>query len=111
MLTERQRSHLLFWVTAVIIAEGIMFLFNAYLEVIYGIIALLFLGGFVLRITHLYPGKWEPLILDSLGVVIALIFAYCAHILAVSHLQFILILFSSLIIVPHLIYILSQHEI
>ena len=111
MLTERQRSHLLFWIIAVLISEAIMCVFSRYLEGLYALIALLFLGGVILRATHLYPGKREPLMLDSSGVVIALIFALCAHIFTMSYLRFVLILFSSCIVVPHLIYIITNRNI
>lgn len=82
-----------------------MFWLNTYLSKIYGVIAGLFLVGLMLRILRLYPGKEEPLILDLSAVIIAIIFAFIAHHIGLSNIRFILIMVSSLIIIPHIIYI------
>jgi len=78
---------------------------NHYLVEIYAVVAVLFLCGFLLRVTKLYPGDQEPLILDLSAVVIALIFAAGAYALKVSGWRFCLIFCSSLIIFPHFVYI------
>ncbi len=88
-----------------------MFLFNRHLTVGYLVIVLLFLGGFILRLLNLYPGRPEPLILDFSGILIALGFAYLANTLGLSSLRFLLIFTSSLIIVPHIIYIVKKIDI
>lgn len=88
-----------------------MFLFDRHLAATYLVIALLFLGGFVLRLLNLYPGRPEPLILDLSGIFIALVFACAANILDLSSLRFLLILISSLIILPHIIYIVKRTDI
>ena len=111
MLTPNQRFHIIFWVVTIVIAESIMLLLNRYLSILYVIIVVLFFGGFALRVLHLYPGKKEPLILDFSAVVISLLFAYAGEIFKMSPLRFLLILTSSLIILPHLIYIISKEDI
>ena len=82
-----------------------MLVFNYFLFKIYMAIAVLFFGGFLLRVLRLYPGKREPLILDFSAVMLAVGFALIARTLDESHWRFLLILCSSLIIVPHFIYI------
>ena len=109
-LSQGQRSLIMFWVVVVLAAEIIMFVFNQHLPRIYLVVALLFTGGFALRIVNRYPGKKEPLILDFSGIVIALLFTYLATLLAVSNIRFVLILCSSLIILPHIIYIISNEK-
>lgn len=88
-----------------------MLLLNRYLFLIYLIIAALFFGGFCLRIVKLYPGKAEPLILDSSAVVLGIAFACISNALKASGVRFILIFTSSLIIAPHLVYILRKKDI
>ncbi len=82
-----------------------MVVFNDNLLFIYLIVAGLFFCGFILRALKLYPGKPEPLTLDFLGMVIALLFSQLAKFLHGSPFRFFLIFTSSLIIFPHLIYI------
>lgn len=88
-----------------------MLLFNKYLFMIYLVIAGLFFVGLVLRILHLYPGKKEPFILDFFTVVIALLFASLAEIFKISNMRFVLLLTSSLIFLPHIMYIISNKTI
>ncbi|MGD9014697.1 MAG: hypothetical protein PVI33_01555 [Candidatus Omnitrophota bacterium] len=111
MLTKQQWSYIKFWLVVVIIAEVIMFLLNEYLVMLYLVIAVFFLCGFILRILNLYPGKKEPHLLDSSAVVIALLFAYVSAMLKISNMRFLLILTSSIIILPHLKYIISNENI
>lgn len=111
MLKSTQQAYINFWVIVVIIAEAMMILLNNYLFVIYLVIASLFFIGFLLRLLRLYPGKEEPLLLDSSAVAIALLFAYASGFFKFSGIRFILILISSLIIVPHIVYIVSNENI
>ena len=111
MLTSHQWAYIRQWVTLVIVAECIMLIYNRHLPTAYMIIAALFLGGFIPRIAHLYPGKPEPLILDLSAVLIALLFAYASNKLGMSSMRFLLILVSSLIIMPHIIYIIQKTDI
>ena len=108
MLTSRQWAYIKHWIILVVIAECIMLVFNKNLTACYLVIAALFLGGFCLRVLNLYPGKPEPLILDLPGIIIALAFAYLAEILKISNLRFLLVFVSSLIILPHIIYIINK---
>jgi len=109
-LTENQWRCTRHWIVVTAIAEGLMLLFNRYLAVIYLIIAVLFLAGFGLRVFNVYPGKREPPLLDSSAVAVALVFAYVADRLGASFTRFIVIFVSSLIILPHLIYIVSRRD-
>jgi len=111
MFTRTKKSLIIYWVTLVIIAEIIMLFLNRYLSVIYLIIAGMFLIGFLLRILRLYPGKYEPLILDFSAILISFLFAYIAEVFRLSNGRFVVILFSSLIILPHLAYIISNKNI
>lgn len=111
MFTKNQWSYIAHWIILVIIAEVLMLIFNRYLSSIYLIIACLFLVGFCLRLLKLYPGKEEPIILDSSAVIISILFAYISNILQQTNLRFILIFISSLIILPHLIYIINKKDI
>jgi hypothetical protein len=88
-----------------------MLLLNRSLPIIYLAIAFLFLGGFCLRILKLYPGKQEPLILDASAVVISIILAYVSNVFRASNIRFFLIFISSIIILPHLIYIIYKKNI
>ena len=96
-----------FWAVMTLAAEAVMVLFRSRLFLIYIIIAALFLGGFTLRVLHLYPGKKEPLILDSSALVLAFGFALTSYFFKAAHTRLFLISISSLIIIPHLIYILA----
>jgi len=111
MLSKNQYSLFKFWFTVVVIAELLMLIMNKYLFLFYTGIAILFFGGFFLRALHLYPGKREPLILDLSGMAIAFLYAYFAEILKFSNLRFLLIFASSLIILPHLFYIVAKPEV
>jgi hypothetical protein len=110
-LTKNQWRHIRHWIVLVALAEGLMCAVNRYLSLIYLVIAISFLAGFALRVFNLYPGKTEPLSLDSSAVAIALIFSYIAGCLEGSPLRFLLIFISSLIMLPHLIYIISKKDI
>lgn len=110
-LSQNQRGLIWHWVILVAAAELLMLAFNKDLALIYGVIAVLFSGGFCLRVCRLYPGKEEPLILDAAAVVISVLFAHWARALENSNARFALIVISSLIIWPHIIYILQKEDI
>ena len=93
------------WLILVFITEVLMLVFNGFLAEIYILIAVLFLGGFVLRLLRLYPGEAEPLYLDLSAVVLAGLFSFLAALWLDSNLRFMLILCSSVIIVPHFVFI------
>lgn len=111
MLTKNQWSYIRHWIALVVIAESVMLFLNRDLFIIYLIIAILFLGGFCLRSLKLYPGKEEPLILDASAVIISVLFAYISNPLKTTNIRFILIFVSSIIILPHLIYIVYKQDI
>jgi len=56
MITSIQRRYIKKWIIAVA-AELIMFIFNGSLPFIYPVIAVLFFGGFILRVLRIHP-KW-----------------------------------------------------
>ncbi len=107
-ITSSQWRYYRFWLCAILITEGLMFVFNRHLVLIYFIIALLFGAGFLLRVSHLYPGQNEPLILDFFAVCIAFLLGWGAHILNDSPWRFLMILCSSIIIWPHFVYIARE---
>ena len=109
--TDAQKSHIRFWLIAVAVAETLMLVFEKYLWFFYFAIALLFLGGFLLRVLKVYPGKEEPVVLDFLGTVLALLFASAAYFIVHGTVRIFLILTSSLIILPHLVYIVMNKDI
>ena len=85
-----------------------MLILNQKLFEIYVLIAFLFLCGFTLRVFKLYPGKDEPLILDFSAVVLTIGFALCGRALSGYAWRFVLIFSSSLIVLPHFIYIARE---
>ncbi len=94
------------WLALILAAEILMLIFNQYLVGIYLGISALFLGAGVFRMVGLYPGEGEPLILDFSAVILALMFAVFAYYGAHTPWRFFIILCSSLIVVPHFIYII-----
>jgi len=104
-ITDSQWPYYRLWLWATLVAEAIMLLFHHHLFLIYLIIASLFLGGLLLRVFKLYPGQWEPLILDFSAVVIAFFFAFLAWSFKDFFWRFLLIFCSSAIIWPHFLYI------
>ena len=111
MLSKNQWSYLWHWIILLILAELLMMIFNYYLWIIYLVIAGLFLGGFLLRVFNLYPGLKEPLVLDFSAVLISLLMFYISILIKGSNIRFVLILVSSIIILPHLIYIIRREDI
>lgn len=96
------------WLILIVIAEAVMLIFNMRLVEIYSGIAALFAIGFLLRLLKIYPGQWEPLVLDLSAVVLAGAFAFAAQWLDASAWRFSLILCSSLIVLPHFVYIANE---
>jgi hypothetical membrane protein len=111
MLTKSQWAHLKHWFVLLVFAEGLMLLLSRYLSIIYLFIGGLFLLALLLRLLGIYPGKKEPLVLDSSAVLIALILAYVSRALQLQRARYMLIFVSSIIILPHLLYILSKRDI
>jgi len=108
-VTKSQWRYYRFWLIALLLAEGTMLCANKHLFEIYLVIALLFLCGFILRVLRLYPGESEPLILDCSAVVLALGYAFLGFAIKDSIWRFLLILCSSTIIMPHLIFIAKEN--
>ena len=103
--SETQWPYVRFWLFAVIVSEIILLSANKRLFEAYLFIGSLFLIGLLLRVVGLYPGQWEPIILDFSAVLIAVCFAFLGRLFLDSSFRFILVLCTSLIIVPHLIFI------
>ncbi|MBN1793948.1 MAG: hypothetical protein JW844_03190 [Candidatus Omnitrophica bacterium] len=110
-LTERQWRYIRHWVILVVLCEVVMMVYSASLDVIYGIIALLFSGRLFLRTVRCYPGANEPLYLDGSAVAISLFYLFLARLAGESWIRFTLLFTSSVIILPHLIYIVSHRDI
>jgi len=107
-ISETQWPYFKHWLILIGIAEGLMLILNKSLFEIYLLIAVVFLIGFTLRVFQLYPGQGEPLILDLSAAIIAIGFAYGGQWLIDSFWRFILILCSSIMIIPHFIYIAQE---
>ena len=103
-LTRDQKGLLINWLRIVLIAEIILFLFRDRLLTILFLIAFLFLIGLILRISKLYPGRPEPLILDSSAVIIALLIALAYKAFLISAIFVMSV--APIIILPHIIYII-----
>ena len=110
-LTKNKWLYIRHWIILIITVEILMLLFNCYLPLIYLIISILFLVGLGLRVLNLYPGKEEPLILDSSAVFIALVLAHTSKWLSTFNIKSLLISISSIIILPHLVYIICKRDI
>ncbi len=108
MFSERQFPYIRHWMILTAAAEAVMLAGHRYLYWIYVLIAVLFAGGFFLRVLKIYPGAEEPLVLDASAVVIALLFARAAYALEFSPWRFALIFVSSLIIMPHVFYVVRE---
>jgi len=107
-IPESQWRYYRHWLIFVLIAEAAMLAFIEHLPLFYGIIAVCFVIGFLLRITKLYPGEAEPLALDLSVVAITLVYAALARVSSASGWQYLLIFSSSMIILPHIIYIAAE---
>lgn len=111
MLRKKKLSYIKHWIKLIIIGETALFIFNRNLIIGYLAIAVLFFIGFLLRILKIYPGREEPLSLDISACLISALFIGAAYLLKDSNWKFLLILFSSLIVFPHFIYIIKSKEI
>ena len=111
ILKKNQWKSIRKWIIAVLIVEILMLFLNRYLPVLYLTVSILFLGGLCLRLLRIYPGKAEPLILDASAALIALAYAGVSVALETANLRFLLVLTSSVIILPHLAYIFSGRDI
>jgi len=110
MITSIQWRYIKKWIIAIVAAEVIMLVLNGFLPMLYVTVAVLFFAGFILRVLRIYPGEDEPLVLDASAVIIALLLAYFAAGQRYSAWRFLLIFFSSVIIVPHLVYIVTDKK-
>lgn len=108
MLSDNQFRTLLMWFLCILAVEIIMLIFNKKLPLIYAVIGGVFLVGFLLRLLNIYPGKSEPVILDLLAFFIAFIMGGAAYTLNNSPFRYLLIFISSLIVIPHIIYIITK---
>lgn len=111
IFTENQWRYIKLWLVTIILAEAAMFVLNEHLPAIYLAISAVFFVGVTLRVLGLYPGSKEPLVLDASAVLIALIMSCIAKLLGSSGWRFLLILTSSVIVMPHLLYIISKDDI
>lgn len=111
MLTSRQWRYIRFWIIAIFLAEILMLLLNEHLPFTYYLIAAAFSCGLIFRVIRVYPGKDEPLILDASAAGIALFWGFMARVADGSGWRFLLILTSSMIILPHLMYIVGKRDI
>ena len=97
------------WVTKVFIKWTIIYLLLIILDFLFPlarsalflIMGIGFLGGFVLRVLHKYPGKDEPLFLDGWGGLCSFIFAF----LTPGFPFLIMPIFYLLPLLPHFLYL------
>jgi hypothetical protein len=107
-ITESRWSCYRHWLVLIVVAEAMMLVFNMRLVEIYLAVAVLFAVSFILRFVKFYPGQRELLVLDLSAVVLAAGFAFAAQWLGASGWRFLLILCSSLIVLPYFIYIANE---
>ncbi len=111
MLTPGQWRYVKFWIIVILLAEMLMLFLNERLPFLYCLIAAAFSCSLILRVIRVYPGKEEPLILDASAAGIALLWGFMARVADGSGWRFFLIFTSSMIILPHLIYIAGKRDI
>lgn len=109
-LNKRQKILLIYWLSLVAAAEVVMLLLKGQLTIIYLIVAGLFFIGLGLRILNIYPGRKEPLMLDLSAVAISLLYAFFSTVAAEVLYTYLLIFTSSVIILPHLVYIVRGND-
>jgi len=107
-ITPNQWRYFRFWLSSLLCAEGLLLIFNRMIFEVYLLLAGCFFVGFLLRVCRIYPGESEPLVLDSSAVCFSLLYALVARNIIDSPWRFLLILCSSVIIMPHLIYIYKE---
>ena len=107
-VTPSQWSYYRHWLILTSVAEIVMLFLNRFLPEIYAVIAVLFAAALVMRVLKIYPGQPEPVRLGFWAVVIACLFCFAARLFGGSVVRFIVIFFSSAIILPHLIYIARE---
>lgn len=108
-LSRNQRDHLVQWLIIILIVEVFLFFFPLLAWGVFLISGMAFLIGFVLRALGIYPGKYEPLILDLLSGVLALLGAVGCLAARTSALTISLrILTPPFAIVPHFVYIVGK---
>jgi len=107
-ITDSQWGYFRHWFILLLCAEGLMLIFNKLIVQMYLSVAVLFLVGFFLRAFHLYPGQKEPLVLDFSAVCLACVYSSLGNWLIDSPWRFLLILCSSIIIIPHFVYIVKE---
>lgn len=110
-LGKKKSAFIKHWIKLIVIGEAALFFFNRNLIIGYLLIAVLFFIGFLLRTLKIYPGIDEPLSLDISACLIAALLMGAAYLLKNSNGKFLLILFSSLIVFPHFIYIIKSKKI
>lgn len=108
MFGKKKSAYIKHWIKLIIISEAALLIFNHNLTIGYLVIAVLFFIGFLLRILKMYPGGEEPLALDISACLISALFIGIVHLLNGSNWRFLVILLSSLIVLPHFIYIIQM---
>jgi len=111
-LTQNQKSHLLQWLVMILILESLLILFPLLAWRIFLACGAAFLFGFVLRLLNVYPGKHEPLILDLLSGILAVVGAIGCLAAGTSYfLSALRIAVPPLSATPHIIYIMRNRDI
>jgi hypothetical protein len=103
-VSKEQKRYLFHWLRIVLVVEAIFFIFRDKILFLLLLVSILFFIGLILRISKLYPGRPEPLILDSYAVIISLLIAFAYKAFLISAIFVISI--APVIILPHIIYII-----
>lgn len=108
-LSRIQRNHLLKWLIIIMIMEAFLLFFPPLAWKALLALGVAFLIGLLLRFLGVYPGKYEPLVLDLLSGALAIMcgigcFAARNSPLAVG---FFIILAPPFALIPHFVYIIN----
>ena len=109
-LSRIQKNFLLRWLGTILIVELFLFLFPLLAWKVFLAVGVAFLIGFLLRVLNLYPGKYEPPILDLLSGALALICGLGCFIAGKTDVivRLFILLAPPFALTPHFLYIIHR---
>ena len=109
-LSRIQRNHLLKWLAIIVVVEAILFFFPFLAWKALLALGIAFWVGFLLRALGIYPGKYEPLILDLLSGALALICGVWCFVAGKTDgiVRLFILLAPPFALIPHFVYIIYR---
>ena len=109
-LSRIQRNHLLKWLVIILAVEVLLFFFPFLAWKAFLTLGIAFWVGFLLRVLGVYPGKYEPLILDLLSGALALIGGVWCFVAGKTDVivRLFILLAPPFALVPHFVYIICR---